>query len=148
MAATMLDLSDPDTYTHGMPHDAFRALRRHEPVSWQRERAGRGFWAVTRYRDALTVLRSPQVFSSWRGGVLLNDPPPEFLERLRESMMNRDPPEHTWLRRLVNKALNPRQIERLEPLVAEHARELIAAVRSHGSCDFAHAVAEEMPLFV
>ncbi len=143
-----IDLASPDTYTHGIPHEAFRALRGANPVAWCPESGGRGFWAVTRYRDVVTVLKTPQLFSSWKGGVLLADPPPEFLGKLRESLMNRDPPDHTRLRRLVNRTLSPRRLEQLEDRVASHAAELIAQVRGRGACDFAVDVAEAMPLFV
>ncbi len=142
----MIDLSHPDTYTHGFPHDTFKLLRSTDPVS--RQEASGGFWAITRYADIVAVLRTPQIYSSWRGGVLLDDPPPEFLARLRESMMNSDPPDHTWLRRLVNKALNPRRIALLDTRVAEHAKTIVANVRARGRCDFARDVAESMPLFM
>src|SRR5690242_20210606 len=110
----MLDLTHPDTYTHAMPHAAFRELRAKDPVSWQPHAgsARGGFWAVTRHADVVTVLRTPASYSSFRGSILLEDPPPQFLAQLRESMMNRDPPDHTRLRRMVNKALNPRRIEK------------------------------------
>jgi cholest-4-en-3-one 26-monooxygenase len=143
-----MDLSDPDSYAAGIPHAHFRELRMHDPVSWQPERGGRGFWAVTRYHDVVGVLKTPRIFSSWLGGALLADPPPAFLEKLREGMLNRDPPEHTQLRRLVNKAFSPRRIEQLEAQIASHARELVARVRARGACDFATEVAGEMPLFV
>ncbi|MGE0868162.1 MAG: cytochrome P450 [Kofleriaceae bacterium] len=140
------DLSHPDTYTNGIPHDVFQRLRASDPVSWQPEQGGRGYWAVTRYHDAIAVLRTPQIYSSWRGGVLLQDPPAPFLEKLRESMMNRDPPDHTRLRRMVNRALNPRRLERLEGAIATHARSVVAGVRGRGHCDFAVEIAEQMPL--
>jgi cholest-4-en-3-one 26-monooxygenase len=143
-----VDLGDPDTYTPGMPHTEFARLRAEDPVSWQPEGGGRGFWAVTRYHDVVTVLRTPKVFSSWRGGVLLADPPAEFLEKLRESMMNRDPPDHTALRRLVNKAFSPRRIEQLEQRIATRATHLVNAVKHAGRCDFATQIARDMPLFV
>jgi len=143
-----MDLADPDSYTHGVPHEVFRRLRTEQPVSWQPERGGRGFWAVTRYHDIITVLRSPKIFSSWRGGVLLADPPAEFLEKLRENMLNRDPPDHTMMRRLVNKAFSPRRIEELDGHIARHAEVLIARVKERGRCDFATEIAGEMPLFV
>ncbi len=79
---------------------------------------------------------------------MLADPPAEFLEKLREGMLNRDPPDHTMLRRLVNKAFNPRRVAELEVRVARRAAELVAAVRDRGACDFAVEVAGEMPLFV
>ena len=140
------DLADPSTYARGFPHHVFAELRRKQPVSWRTERAGRGFWAITRYEDVVKVLRAPQDYSSWRGGALIADSPPEFLEKLREGLLNRDPPDHTRLRRLVNKALSPRRIEKLDQAVAEHARELIAGIRDRGRCDFATEVAREMPL--
>jgi len=144
----MLDLADPDTYTHGMPHEAFRSLRASTPVAWCPQSGGGGFWAVTRYADAVAVLRAPQLFSSWKGGVLLADPPPEFLASLRQSLMNRDPPEHTQLRRLVNRPLSPGRLQQLESHVAQHAAQLVAGVRDRGECDFATDIAEAMPVFV
>jgi cholest-4-en-3-one 26-monooxygenase len=143
-----VDLGDPDTYTRGMPHEEFRRLRAEDPVSWQPEVDGRGFWAITRYHDVVAVLRTPKVFSSWRGGVLLPDPPAEFLEKLRENMLNRDPPDHTAMRRLVNKAFSPRRIEQLEERIEAHASQLVSAVKHAGRCDFATQIAGEMPLFV
>lgn len=144
----MIDLADPDTYTHGIPHDAFRALRSSMPVAWCPHGDGGGFWAVTRYDDALTVLRTPQTFSSWQGGVLLADPPPAFLTALRQSLMNRDPPDHTRLRRLLHRPLGPRRLQQLEDQVARQAQLLVAGVRDRGACDFATDVAEAMPVFV
>lgn len=139
-----VDLSDPDTYAHGVPHSVFRQLRAEEPVSWRPQR----YWAVTRYHDAMTVLKTPAVYSSWRGGVLYDDPPPDFLAKLRENMLNRDPPEHTAMRRLVNHAFSPRQLANLEAEIAAHARDLIDRVIDAGSCDFATQVGGQMPLFV
>jgi len=143
-----VDLADPDTYIHGVPHDVFRQLRAEAPVAWQRERAGTGYWAVTRYHDVVAVLRNPAVFSSWRGGALLADPPPEFLAKLREGMLNRDPPDHTALRALVARAFNPRRVAELERRVVERSRLAVERVQRAGRCDFATEVAGELPLFV
>ena len=143
-----VDLSAPETYVDGIPHDVFRRLREHDPVSWQPEVDGPGYWAVTRHADAVAVLRQPALFSSWRGSVLLRDPPPEFLTRLRESMMNRDPPDHTMLRRLINKAFAPRRVAQLEHGIVERCRALVAQVRERGACDFAVDLAGDLPLFV
>ena len=141
-------LADPETYAGGFPHAAFRALREQAPVSWQDDPGGKGFWAVTRYHDIVHVLRNPKVFSSWLGGALLADPPPAFLEKLREGMLNRDPPDHTMLRRLVNKAFSPRRVEALEQRIEAHAAQLVDRIRERGTSDFAKEVAGEMPLFV
>jgi cholest-4-en-3-one 26-monooxygenase len=145
---TTVDLADPDTYARGMPYDVFRRLRAESPVSWQPEPRGPGYWAVTRHRDVVAVLRNWSLFSSWRGGALLADPPPEFLVKLREGIMHRDPPDHTRLRALVTQAFNPRRVAALEARVAHQARVLVDRVRSAGRCDFATDIAGEIPLFM
>lgn len=143
-----VDLVDPDTYMRGVPHEEFRRLRAVEPVAWRPAQHGAGYWAVTRYHDVVAVLRDPAVYSSWRGGALLADPPAEFLAKLREGMLNRDPPDHTVLRALVSQAFNPRRVADLERRVAQHARALTERIRRQGGCDFATEVAGPMPLFV
>lgn len=141
---TTPDLADPALFAAGFPHELFRELRATAPVAWQPS----GFWAVTRYADVVTVLKTPKTFSSWRGGVLLADPPPQFLAKLREGMLNRDPPDHTSLRRLVNKAFSPRQIERLDQRIAAHAHTLVTAAPAGEAFDLARTIAGEMTLFV
>ncbi len=63
-------------------------------------------------------------------------------------MLNRDPPDHTALRRLVNKAFNPKRVAELEQHVAVRARALIEELGGSGTCDFARDVAGELPMFV
>ncbi len=144
----MIDLGSPDTYTNGIPHDVFRELRRTAPVSWNPEPNGPGFWAVTRHADILTVLKNPSTFSSHRGSALLEDPPPEFLAKLRENMLNRDPPDHTKLRKLTNHVFSPKRITLLEQRIAAYATQLVDQIVERDACDFAVDVAGKMPLFV
>ncbi len=148
VSAAQLDLASPDTYLHGVPHDTFRELRLHAPVSFRDEPGGSGYWAVTRHGDAVSVLRDPATFSSHKGGILLADPPPAFLATLRESMMNRDPPDHTGLRRLVNASFSPRRVAALEARIETSARAIVDRVVARGRCDFAQELAGELPLFV
>ena len=59
-----VDLSDSRSYVAGVPHAWLAHLRRHDPVHWQEEPGGPGFWAVTRYEDCVTVNRDYERFSS------------------------------------------------------------------------------------
>ena len=43
-----IDLSDHDAFVEAVPHEAFAALRERDPVHWNPEADGPGFWAVTR----------------------------------------------------------------------------------------------------
>ena len=61
-----INLLDLDLFVKGDPHQMFALLRREAPVYWH-EKNGRGFWAVTRYHDALEVYHEPHTYSSEKG---------------------------------------------------------------------------------
>ena len=42
-----IDLTDPDAFRSGNHHEMFSLLRREDPVHWQPEADGTGFWAIT-----------------------------------------------------------------------------------------------------
>ena len=56
----LADISDPDAYARGVPHDVFRTLRKEAPVYFQKERKGRGLWALTKYEDIGPRGRAPR----------------------------------------------------------------------------------------
>ena len=72
-----VDLTDPDTYLAGMPHAAFRELRRRAPVAWHPFKAGPGFLALTGYDEVLAVSRDSVTWSSQETGVFYDVPLPE-----------------------------------------------------------------------
>jgi cytochrome P450 len=126
---------DPDTYTSGVPHDALTRLREKNVVRID------DFWAVFRYDDVRTVLKTPAVFSSHRGATQIRDPQPGDLKYVQRMMLNQDPPEHSRLRRMLTRAFTPRAVARLEDGIRANAREIIA----NPSGDFAADVAD-LPL--
>lgn len=128
-------IADPDTYTSGVPHDALTRLREKNVVRVD------DFWAIFRYDDVRTVLRSPGVFSSHRGATQIRDPAPADLAYVQRMMLNQDPPAHTRLRRMLTRAFTPRAVARLEDGIRSHAREIVASL----SGDFAADVAD-LPL--
>ena len=143
---------NPDTYVAGVPYDVLGELRWQSPVVWLDEPAvdawpaGPGCWAVLRHTDVKAVLRHPEVFSSQLGATQIRDPAtPEALAYVRRMMLNLDPPEHSRLRGLLNRAFTPRAIARLEERIDRWARELVAAVAADGEADFAK-VAADLPL--
>jgi cytochrome P450 len=69
-----IDIYDPDWYARDDPHETFAELRRTDPVHWQDMPDGTGYWAILRHADLVHVARHPELFSSWRGGVVLEDP--------------------------------------------------------------------------
>ena len=154
-STTPPDLAHPGLYADGMPHELLRELRRTSPVVWVDEpatdglRRWPGYWAVLRHADVSHVSRHPEDFSSWRGTSFLRDPRPSDVAVLRRMMLNMDPPEHSSLRRIVNKAFTPQAIRRqLASSIERHARAVVDAVCERGEIDFLTDVAAEMPLLV
>jgi cholest-4-en-3-one 26-monooxygenase len=143
-----VELFDPDAYADGVPHETFARLRRDAPVYRHEQPGASPFWAVTRYRDIVTVSRDWAAYSSERRGALLGEPPEEALATQRLMMLNMDPPRHTKLRALVNKGFTPRMIAQLTDPVRRVCNELVDAVAGRGRCDFVTEIAAELPLQV
>ena len=143
-----VDLADPRTFVPAVPHEYFEWLRREDPLHWHDEPHGPGFWVLTRYADVVAVNRDAHTFSSHRGGALLPTMEPEQLAQQQLMMLNMDPPQHTRLRKLVNKGFTPRMVSALEPHIREVANQIIDQVIEKGECDFVTDIAAEMPLQV
>ncbi len=140
------DITDPDTYVHGVPHATFERLRRSDPVSWWPEHdGGRGFWAVTRYDDLLRVSREVDSFSSAQGIRLEEMSPEEAVAR--RTMMELDPPEHTAYRRLVSKPFSRREVYAFEQAIRLLARSVVDRALTLGPrFDFVEEIAKQLPM--
>lgn len=141
-----LDLSNPDNFATGFPHDYFAELRRSDPVHWQDEADGPGYWNITKYADLKNISRSPGVFSSWRGGTNVWDLPDEDLEIVRLLMLNMDPPQHAKFRRLVSTGFTPKRIDMLRNHVTQLATAIVDRIAGLGECDFVDTVAAQLPM--
>ncbi len=142
-----IDLSDHDAFVDAVPHEAFAALRRDDPVHWNPEPEGTGFWAVTRYEDIRQVHRTPEVFSSEIGGTSLEDIDPEHIEK-RKSMLDMDPPRHDELRGLIARRFTPRAVHVWEDQVRRVTREVLDRALPMGRFDFVQEVSSEIPMQV
>jgi hypothetical protein len=138
------DITSHDTYVRGVPHATFARLRREDPVSWWDEADGSGFWAVTRYDDALHVSRNHETFTSTRG-IRLEEMDDEELAS-RRTMMEIDPPEHSRLRRLVSRGFTRRVVWTYEEGIRQIAGEVLDAAIPKGEFDFVHDVAQQLPM--
>ncbi len=149
-----LDLSDPDVFRDGFPHEYFRMLRRDEPVSWNDSqiwnkdtgKRDTGFYSVTKHEDVIRVSRAPEIFSSEIGGVLMSDPSASALERAHSMMLSMDPPAHADYRRLVQAGFTPRMVQKLQPRIAAAAKEIVDNVASLGKAEFVSDIAMHLPM--
>jgi cytochrome P450 len=125
------------------PYPYYAYLRQHAPA-YQIESLG--FWALSRYDDVDFVLKNPKLFSS----ATLTRTLIEDLEPVPEvpSMVSSDPPEHTRLRKLVNKAFTPRIIRSLGPRIREIAQDLLNRVAGHKAFDLVRDLSIPLPVIV
>jgi cholest-4-en-3-one 26-monooxygenase len=144
-----VDLTNPDTFAGGFPHNVFRRLRREAPVYWHEkgpDRGGAGFFVCSKYEDIKHVSRNPGLYSS-QPGITVMENPGDF-EAGQSSMLQMDPPRHARYRRLVSPGFTPRRIAEVEPVVRELVKEILDGVAVRGRCDFVKDVAAELPLQV
>jgi cholest-4-en-3-one 26-monooxygenase len=148
MALEILDVSNPDTFEHGFPHDFFRALRREAPVAWHEGDVygGPGYWILSRYDDVRCVSKNPRLFVSGKGNLIEQRPEAE-MNTLR-SMIAMDPPAHPRSRKLVSGGFTPSATARLESKTRERVRAILDQIANKGECDFVSDVAAELPLQV
>ncbi|NRA02070.1 MAG: cytochrome P450 [Myxococcales bacterium] len=172
MSLSHIDLTNPDHFVEGTPHEWLTELRNQDPVHWHQGSTGAAFWCVTKWEDLRYVSRNPMLFSSQRKGTNMPNPRMEELMRQRvESgvanptmaamaqqseegggvfpiMLMMDPPRHVAFRRLVQRSFTPRLIEELAPHIRELARTIVDRVIEKGDCEFVTEVAAELPLQV
>ena len=102
------------------PYPQYAELCADNPV----QRTPLGWWAVFHHDDCTRLLRDPTLSVEDRA-VTGHNPRAELRqqvlgdrqERGTRQMLNRDPPDHTRLRRLVQQAFTPRVVEQLAPKV-------------------------------
>jgi cytochrome P450 len=145
MTLDQVDLTDHDLFVHGDPHAAFALLRREAPIYWHERKNDRGFWAVTRYDDALSVYRDPHSYSSERGISLAFDNVTPDQAGSGMMMILTDPPRHSKIRQIISRRFTPRAINAYEPEVRAICDEIIDSVIERGECDFVVDVAGKLP---
>ncbi len=150
-------MSKPDdlltTTTTDDPYLALARLRDQAPVyrsEWW------GGWVLTRHADVSAAFRDPRLSADRAGSFAARLPPP-LRERLAPLLQNlagwaliSDPPAHTRLRGLVNKAFTPRLTEQLRPQIEALCERLLADIDASQGPDFdlVDALANPLPVLV
>ena len=126
-----------------LANTVYNALRRYQPLYHVED----GLWLVTRFADAKTILQDTRFSQSDQWEAL----PPEVTEldyNPANSILYLDPPHHTRLRSLVQKAFVPRRIRSLETVIRNMVDELLDAVAEKGHMDAIADLARPIPVKV
>jgi cytochrome P450 len=133
------------------PRGFWSAMRTEQPVY---QVPGSGFFAISRYEDALYVLTNEQIFSSHQPPGVQAPPGPEVEDILKQgyptadTLLTNDPPSHTRFRALVNKAFSPRRVATMEPKIREIANRLVDGFIGDGHVELVGQFAVGLPLTV
>ncbi len=128
------------------PYRYYARLRSMAPVYWVDRLGG---WLLTRYADVTTVLRSPNVSSDRTKSPQQSGPAFQALNEVRaHSILNTDPPRHTRMRLLVNKAFTPRTVEELAPFIRSFVDKVLDAAAARGHMDLMGELAFPLPAIV
>ncbi len=130
---------------HANPYPFYRRLREEDPV----HASPLGIWVLTRYEDAVMVLRDPRF---GREGIAELQEARLGAARARpknsRDMLFRDPPDHTRLRALVGRAFTPRVVEEMRPHIQEIVDGLLDRVEGSGGMDVIEDLAYPLPVRV
>jgi cytochrome P450 len=133
------------------PYGQLLALQEHDPV----HETPFGAWYVTRYDDVLRLLRDPalRVDDANAKPTPLTAFAEEVLgdERNRDrfqSMLDRDPPDHTRLRHLVSRAFTPRRIAEWRDRVQQLVDEKVDRAAEAGAIELVGDLAFPLPFEV
>ena len=135
------------------PYPIYDRLRAEAPVAWSE---ALGAWVVTRYEDVQATLHDPRRFSSHgRLSGALERFSPEVRAKFKPledhfgiGLIGSDPPNHTRLRALINKAFIPRIIEQMRPRLQALIDELLDATMARGRMDLVRDLAYPLPATV
>ena len=100
---------------------------------------------MTKHKDIVSVSRRPRVFSSYAGGVRLNDQDDETLSAARKMMLTMDPPEHDRFKQLVGTTFSRRNVATLTEGVVRLCHSIIDDIVDRDECDFVRDIAGRLP---
>ena len=127
---------DPDVAVNPYPH--YQHWREQQPV-FRDETSGQ--WIISRHADVVAALKNPQLFSS-----------SAFAQSEQSAvtlpLLSDDPPRHTQLRALVNRAFTSRTLKQIEADVVRLSNSMITALPGDEPIDIAERFTIPLPVAV
>ncbi len=121
----------------GDPFPIFKMMRETQPVV----QISPGFWVVAKYDDVIRILRDPETFSSQVAERPADEPRPP-------TILFDDPPVHTRMRGLLQKAFTPRMIELQRDAITANATRMIDHMLAQDEPDYVEELAYPLPVGV
>jgi pimeloyl-[acyl-carrier protein] synthase len=131
------------------PYPLLQQLQEKDSVHWLEIARG---WLITRYDDVNLLLRDSEVSADrsvlangidgvWRRGSA-------FQQALESTVVGLDPPDHTRLRNLVNRAFAPAVVARMRARIEELTAGLLDPAAPRGQLEVMQELADPLPIIV
>lgn len=154
--ASLADLANLDITSAAFkanPFPIYARLRRDAPVFPVKLPDKQTVWLVTRYDDVLAALKDERLAKDRKHALTaeqLAHPPkiPAIFRPLTFNMLDQDPPDHTRLRALVQKAFTPRLAEEWRARIEALANELLDKAARRGRFDLVADYALPIPAII
>lgn len=135
------------------PYPVYRQLREHHPVLWN---DATGQWLISRHKEVDRLLRDRRLGRTYlhrASHAEMGRPKPPaahapFHELNDAGMLDREPPDHTRLRRLVLKAFTPRTVEAMRERIQAIVDGLIDDFGGAAQIDLIADYIEPLPVTV
>ena len=155
MSTTQPSPAKKTLFTEGFLQDPYPIYQRFleegpiHYVDW-----GPGMWAVFRYADCSSILKDSRLSAKRSAALLLALPAEkraEFAELARMLglwMLFIDAPEHSRLRKLMNKGFSPAVAESLRPQIEAIVDRMLEPLRRASEAELMHEIAHPLPVRV
>lgn len=141
--------SSYDPFDLKSPYDHWAEMRHERPVYFHEET---GYYIVSKYDDVKAVYEDWQTFSSENAQAPIRPMCAEGKQIMKDGgftaysgLSARMPPDHTRIRKLVQKCFGPRRFRSIEPKIEQIVADALDRITPMGKLDFYKEVAFEVP---
>jgi len=149
----LLDLDPRDPAFYNNPYPAYHAIRARSPAFFWKQY---GIWCFAAHADVTALFRDKRfgrqiLHVATREELGWEESPTHvkpFYDVEAHSLLELEPPDHTRLRTLINRAFVSRQVERLASRIEALAHQLIDGFERAGEIELIEAFATPIPVIV
>ncbi|MFE7376527.1 cytochrome P450 family protein [Bacillus cereus] len=133
-------------------YEIYKESRKVQPILFVNKTELGAEWLITRYEDALPLVKDNRLKKDWTN-VFSQDTKNMYLsvdnsDHLTTHMLNSDPPNHSRLRSLVQKAFTPKMIAQLDGRIQRIADDLISDIERKGTLNLVDDYSFPLPIIV
>ncbi|MGX5573114.1 cytochrome P450 family protein [Bacillus toyonensis] len=133
-------------------YEIYKESRKVQPILFVNQIEIGKEWLITRYEDALPLLKDNRLKKD-QANVFPQDTKNMYLsvdnsDHLTTHMLNSDPPNHSRLQSLVQKAFTPKMISQLDGRIQRIADDLISEIERKGTLNLVDDYSFPLPIIV